>query len=149
MTIEPTDTWETRDLPLLRTIVAMRDAEPGHPITSHALAEAAAVTPDQARSALQNLGAEFVILKDASSMAQWDVFVIGVTAEGLRAAGAWPSPETAADRLLAAIDEQISVLPEGSPRSSKLKAARDGLLGAGRDVLVSVAAAVLTGRIPV
>jgi hypothetical protein len=42
----------------------------------------------------------------------------------------------------------IDATADGSPKQSRLKAARDGLLAAGRDVIVDVAGAAITGRLP-
>jgi hypothetical protein len=145
----PQDVWQSRDLIVLRAIVTKRDERPGHPITSHDLARDLGMGVDHVLAAVQNLATSHIEIAEQSSLTSWDAFVTGVTESGLRAAGAWPSPEAAADRLIAALNDKIDGLPEDSPKQNRLKSVRDGLLGAGRDVLVEVAGAVLTGRIPV
>jgi len=72
----------------------------------------------------------------------------GVTEPGLREVGMWSSPAAVADRLIAALEALIDNTAEGSPKQSRLRAARDGLLGAGRDIMVEIAGAAITGRLP-
>lgn len=75
--------------------------------------------------------------------------VRGVTSDGLRAVGRWPSAEQGVERLLDALDELIEHLPEGSPKQTKLKALRDDAGEVGKGVLTQVVSAVLTGAISV
>ena len=98
--------------------------------------------------ALQHLGEQHLTVRDMSTYDGPDCYVDGITAEGLRAAGQWPSPEAAVDRFIAAIDEQINNTAEGTPRLSRLRTLRESVTGIGREVLVEVMGAVVTGRIP-
>jgi hypothetical protein len=72
--------------------------------------------------------------------------ILNVSASAYRATGAWPSPETAADRLIAALEERIANATNDEERT-RWQRIRDGFLGAGRDVIVDVAAAMLGGQL--
>jgi hypothetical protein len=69
-----------------------------------------------------------------------------VSAEAYRAVGAWPSPDTAADRLLAALQAAVDNAPEGEAKN-RARRILDGFRAAGRDFLVDVASGVVTGQI--
>lgn len=141
------DVWATRDYPVLIAAAQLLDAD-GLPHTSDEIAEVAGIERAAVVRALVNLGHGFLEVRSESSINEEDCFVTGITAEGLRAAGQWPSPETAADRLISALDEQIDNTVEGTPKASRLHTLRDNITSVGRDVLVEVMGGVLTGRIP-
>lgn len=141
------DLWSTRDYPVL-VAAARRFREQSRPLMSHELVEATGLEHHEVVAALSNLGHRHLDVRDASSEGARDNYVVGIMPAGLEAVGQWPSPDTAADRLVAALDALIDTTAEGSPKQSRLKAARDGLLAAGRDVLVDVAGAAITGRLP-
>ena len=73
--------------------------------------------------------------------------VTGVTAEARRAVGRWPSHETMAARLLAALEAAVEQ-EEDPVRKGRLRAAAEAVAGIGRDVLVSVLSAAATGALP-
>lgn len=97
---------------------------------------------------LTNLGHRHLNVVDMSTSDGMDKYAQGVRPAGLEAVGQWPSAEAAADRLTAALAAMVDATPEGSPKRVRLTALRDGLVRAGRDVLVEVAASVITGRLP-
>lgn len=141
------DLWGTRDYPVL--IAAARMLNEGERVLpSNRIAEAANVEPASAVRALLNLSNGYLEVRDASTLDGQDCYVTGITAEGLRAAGQWPSADTAVERLLAALDQQIDNATEGSPKANRLRLLRDNLASVGRDVLVEVMGGVLSGRIP-
>jgi hypothetical protein len=69
-----------------------------------------------------------------------------LTSQGRREVGQWPSPDAAADRLLAALDAAIEKSPEGDQKG-RLQRAREALGGMTRDLLVDVAGSVVRGEI--
>lgn len=141
------DLWVSRDLPvLLAAAELLEGARP--PITSNAVAARAGVELAATVRALLHLGHEHLEIRESSTYDGLDCYVLGITAEGLRASGQWPSAEAAVDRLFAALDEQIDNTVEDTPKASRLRAIREGIAGVGRDVLVDVMGAVITGRIP-
>jgi len=142
------DIWTTRDLPVLVAAVRLLDEQPGLPRQAGEIAELTGLPEGDVQKALHNLATDYLDVADWGSLAGHDFVAVGFTSNALRATGAWPSPELAADRLLAALGAAIDNATEGSPKQSRLKAIRDGFVAAGRDITVEVAAAVLTGRIP-
>lgn len=141
------DLWASRDFPVLVAVARLLD-ETGRPVTSYEVASEVQIEQPTAVRALTNLAHGFLEVRSENSVSDNDCYVVGITADGLRAAGQWPSPEAAVDRLIAALDAQIDVAPEGSPKASKLRALRDGVVGVSRDLLVEVMGAVITGRLP-
>jgi len=141
------DLWSARDYPVL-VAVARRLREAPRPLMSHELAEVTGLHHQEVVGALTNLGHRHLDVRDASSEGVRDNYVVGIMPAGLEAVGQWPSPDAAADRLVAALNAMIDATADGSPKQSRLKAARDGLLAAGRDVIVDVAGAAITGRLP-
>jgi hypothetical protein len=93
------------------------------------------------------------VLKDAGFVDGIDTDQTGVilftklTAAGRREVGLWPSPDSAADRLLPAIEAAIARTPAGDDRT-RLERARDAFLGMAREIVVGVATNVITGQIP-
>jgi hypothetical protein len=87
------------------------------------------------------------ILKDAGYLDAYHAgafsgFVGGVTERTRRELGSWPSPESIVDRLAQAFLEAAE--QESEPeRESKLRAAAEGLGGAGRAVAVDLFSAFL------
>lgn len=144
------DVWSSRDLPVLIAAARLLNEHPGRRVDRSALEAATGRDTDDVDRALVNLNVRYldVNLMMASGGVIVRAQVRSITEAGLRTVGQWPSPEVAADRLLAALDELIARTADGSPKQSKLKAARESLLAAGRDVLVGVAGAAITGRLP-
>lgn len=126
------DVWTTRDLPVLAATARLLDEKPGHPRQANKVEAATGIAEADVKRAFVNLSREHLDVADWGGMTSKDYAVTGITADGLRAAGQWPSPEVAADRLVAALNELIDNTTEGSPKQSRLKAARDSLLGVGR-----------------
>lgn len=142
------DTWTARDLPVLRVAARFYD-EQGPVMGSREFEEATGLPREDVIRALRALDGEFV---DAGFMrgdnAIYGYVVRSVTPSGLRAVGQWPSADVAADRLLEALTSLIDETPAGSPKAGKLRAIRDSLTGIGRDVLVEIAGAAISGRLP-
>lgn len=150
MTMTPnTDTWTSRDLPVLAAAAALLDLD-GQIYNESELESAVGLPRQEVIRALKVLNGPYLDVDLFGDMGRKVLRynVRGITADGLRAVGQWPSPDIAADRMIQAIDSLIEGSAEGSPKSGKLKAARDALLGIGRDVFVDIAGAAITGRIP-
>lgn len=140
------DQWYSRDLLVLRDI-----------------AQALAVVPTARVDVLDladRLGLDVVTVSAITGTLRDAGFIDGIevgelpglaavthlTPAGRREVGLWPSPETAADRLMAALEQAIERAPDGEQKT-RLQKIRDGFLSAGREFLVDVASGVLTGQI--
>lgn len=144
------DVWTTRDLPVLRAAAELIDERAGRATDYRMIAERAGLEPDDVARAVVNLDQRYISAKLQRALGGQIVLasVLAITAQGLEATGRWPTPETAVDRLLASLDVEIDEAPEGSAKSSRLKAMRDAAGAVGRDVLVRVMTSAITGQIP-
>jgi hypothetical protein len=122
------DTWYARDFLVLREVA--RRAEAGESLLRDDIAEALGMEArvvGKARSRLKEDG-----LLDGREGAGEEVLLFGdLTGKGRRAVGQWPSPDIAADRLLAALESTIVRAPEGEQKT-RLQKIRDGFASAGR-----------------
>ncbi|MBD8585967.1 hypothetical protein IFT90_15535 [Frigoribacterium sp. CFBP 8766] len=140
------DVWAARDYPVLMAVAKMLEEQ--DVLQSQEIATSSGQSQREVVLALTNLGHRHLVVKDASGFNERDNYVVGIRPEGLEAVGQWPSSDVAADRLIAALDALVDTSPIDSPKQNRLVAIRDGFATAGRDVLVDVAAAVISGRIP-
>lgn len=70
-----------------------------------------------------------------------------VSAEARQLVGLWPTPETALDRMIAALDA-IAEHTDDEDTRTRARKVIDGLTGAGRQIGIAAATAVVTGHIP-
>ena len=69
----------------------------------------------------------------------YPMHITGVTERGLRAVGAWPSPDSVVDALLDQLEKQANDIAVSQPEKSKRLTDAVGFLATGaRDVLVGV-----------
>lgn len=137
------DTWYARDFLILREVA--RRIEAGESLQTSDIAETLGIDPRVAGKAGSRLK-EDGFVKGGEAMGRGVIRFIDVTARGRREVGQWPSPDTAADRLMAALEQAIDRAPEGEQKT-RLQKIRDGFLGAGRDLIVDIASGVITGQI--
>lgn len=138
------DTWTWRDLPFLEAAVNGVDRRPGFGRNIHEIAAEIGISETDANAAAAALSDAGLISTrtDAETM---DVHAVSGQARQL--VGSWPSEQTFADRLVATIDAMAEHATTDDERT-RLGRLRDALSSAGRDLLVSVAASVISGQIP-
>lgn len=139
---EVPDTWTSRDLPVLRAIVAefeTRGASGSE--TVGAVTGLDRVTLRRSVKALSGAGYMSVHLSGDGRFT-----VLNIAAEARRQVGAWPSADSLVDRLLAEVERRLAAASTPDERS-RLEKMRDGLASAGREVLVGVATAALGGAV--
>jgi DNA-binding IclR family transcriptional regulator len=137
------DTWGPRALPVLISIVTRFDQQGA--VGTEGVAEDTGLDLQTVYLACQALRDDGLIAFPDQG-AEWDVWITNVSGGARRVTGAWPTPDTLVDRLLSALEERITHATSDSERT-RLQKARDGLLDAGRDILVSAAAAALGGAV--
>ena len=96
------DTWESRDLPVLRAAVELYDQTGRNPGAAE-LEAACGFDKDTVQRALRALNREPFF---EEGMTDWSGTIQAVgppTSAALRVAGQWPSPEVQLDRLIAAL----------------------------------------------
>ncbi|MDQ1628263.1 MAG: hypothetical protein QOI54_2007 [Actinomycetota bacterium] len=141
-----TSVWETRDLPVLKAIVDFED-ETGQYARLDTLAQRTGHDDALLQAALRALNNEqprLISVIDVSSMS--GKFFMGAgdaTGEARRRVGQWPTRESLADRIIAALEDAAENAPTEEERSGARKFL-DGAKGVGKGVLTSVLVKVLT-----
>lgn len=139
--------FRSRDLPVLDAIVRYFDEsdDPFEPYIPNVdtFAKITGMDPGQVGRAVRALSPRFIETVDATRDDLLDVSIMGVTDEARWAVGQWPTPETVADRIVAALLEAADREPDERKRT-KLRAAAETLGSLGRDLLINVAANVAT-----
>jgi hypothetical protein len=137
------DTWHRRERPFLLEAARRLEATPRDPIWGHEIAHSLQMTDTDAAACLARLGAAgYVELLNVDQF----VGITNISEDAAREVGLWPTADVAADRLIAALEAAIKRTDEPEQKT-RLQKIRDGFAGAGRDVAVSIAGAVITGQI--
>lgn len=132
-------TWETRELPLLAAAVEWFDDPDANIMNMPDIIERSGLSEDDVKRALRRLDSATPPYFEGVETAEfiYPVALSRVTERALREVGAWPTPESLADRIVSelnrAADEEDD--PEKQGRIRRLAA---WFGGAGRDVLVEV-----------
>lgn len=141
------DTWFARDLPVLDAAVHLIDAQPFAYPSAHELVDRTGLDLAQVLTALRALeqaglvGVTFAMGGGGSS------HVDEVSGPARQLVGAWPSPESIAERLVAELEHRAETAYSEEERG-KWRRLLDSLFGVGRDVVVEVAAAAITRQVP-
>ncbi|MBM7804967.1 DNA-binding GntR family transcriptional regulator [Geodermatophilus bullaregiensis] len=140
------DAWFSRDLPVLVEAVRHFDTST-QALTASSIAERMGWDVETVRASVRALARGGYVVEQRASMSSLPGGSIKqVSAEAYREAGAWPTAEAVADRLLAALQKAVDQAPEGEAKG-KARRALDAFLAAGRDFAVDVASGVATGAI--
>jgi hypothetical protein len=151
MTTPLPDTWASTDLPVLGAAIELCLEAPGQLLRFHELVDRLSLPYETVRAAMLRLdSASPSYLKVVT---EWgdddglDIVLFGQPAErGLRAVGAWPTPESALDRLIEAMEARAEQTGSEEERSK----ARDVVAwfgNAGRDFMINAIAGVVSGSI--
>lgn len=143
------ETWATRDLPVLDTIVTLLD-EPGATfLLGMSVVERCGMDSGEVESAVRALSGEYVILgrqlaaEGGIGMQQ----IEGVTAKARQVVGQWPTAESLIDQLVAGLGQAAEHEPDPEQRS-KLRSIASGLSGAARVIAIDIAQKMLEHQIP-
>jgi Mn-dependent DtxR family transcriptional regulator len=137
------DTWYSRDFLVLHEVA--RRVEADESLQASDIAEALGMDPKIVGKAGTRLKEDGYLI-GAEAMGHGVIRFFDVTAKGRREVGMWPSPDVAADRLLAALQAAVANAPTEEAKG-KARRALDAVTSAGRDFLVDVASGVVTGQI--
>lgn len=139
-------TWENRDLPVLDAVVTIADEGDGFAYAEQ-IQERTGLDDETVQRALFALGHEQPPYFEPTVTADLDGRRIGwltnVTGSARRAVGAWPTPESLAERIVQALQGAADNEPDEQKRGKLLRAA-EGVGGVGRGVLTEVIASVIT-----
>lgn len=138
------DTWTNRDLPVLEAIVQMSEADAAGFIDPAQIAQLCGLAESETQSALRALNGEVPpFVTDMRTSASGHIFLVGApTGQARRAVGAWPTPESLADRLVRALDEAADREPD-EERKGFLRKTASYLGNAGRDLAVEIGATAI------
>jgi hypothetical protein len=145
LTMSVIDSWSAYEYPLLVAIAKRAEQSDGYmQLLSDEILEEV-VQPDaedryKFERALVRLGQTgYIKVINVMWGKPYPMHLTGITERGLRAVGAWPSPDSVVDTLLRRLEEQANNMAVSQPeKSKKLKEVVGFLAGAGREVLVNV-----------
>jgi hypothetical protein len=141
-----TDTWHNRDLPVLREVVRLYDRGIGRVVRVSAIEAALDLDEDDIQRALNALAMDALIDTEGSMQKKY-LTVSRVSGEARRKAGAWPTEQTALDRIIAAL-EAIAENTDDPEEKSKAQKFAAWLRTGATTVGLSVASAAIGGQIP-
>lgn len=128
---------------MLRAIVDIYEVT-GSPMGPDAIESATGFEADTVQAALRALGSEDppFVTKLERVMTGDIIFIGAPTGHARRAVGAWPTPESIADRLVSALDEAAEREPDPE-RKGWLRKTAAYLGSAGRDLAVEIGATAI------
>ena len=133
------DTWTNRDLPVLRAIVDLFEEEEDEGgIQPWEIQQRTGFDEYTVRKALRALNRR-PYFEDSQVIGSGEIWMVGPpTAEALRVAGQWPSPEAQLERLIAAFEAVAA--DESRPEEERSRAKQVGLWLAGALSQVAIGA---------
>ncbi|MCW2792874.1 MAG: hypothetical protein JWO76_1972 [Nocardioides sp.] len=144
------DSWASQDLPFLVELEAQLQLSPRTPISARDVGNALSWTDIDLIRSLHNLRRGGYIRdqgRPRRAGAGPLITPLDVTEKALYAVGRWPTPETALNRMITAL-EAIAENTDDEDTRTRARKVLNGLTGAGRAIGISVAAAAITGQIP-
>lgn len=134
------ETWTGRDLPVLKAVVELFEANSSGRTPVSAVQQATGFDAGTVEKALKVLHTQPYV-KGGMKKKMPGGFVYATTgaptAEGLRAAGAWPTPESQLERLLAALTSAAEDETRPEEERSKLKQLALGFRGAAYQIALN------------
>lgn len=141
------DTWFARDLPVLDAAVRLFDAQPfAHP-SAEELVGKTSLELAQVLTALRALEQAGLVVVTFAMGGGRSSHIDQISGAARQLVGAWPSPESIAERLVAELEHRAETAASEAERG-KWRRLLDSVLGVGRDVVVEVAAAAITRQVP-
>lgn len=140
--------WHDRDLPFLVELVRLLDVDPtGRVATQDVVNSLGWETDDGLRARKDLLRDGLAVTPPAPSRGGPEWLPLEVTGEALRLASVWPTPESALDQMIAAL-EQIAEHTEDEDTRTKTRKAIDAFSGGSKHVALAAITSVVTGQMP-
>ncbi len=132
-------------MPVLKAAVEWFDDPDSNIMNMPDIVELSGLAEDDVKRALRRISSAFPPYIDGVETAEaaYPIAISSVTERAIRAAGAWPTPETLADRIVAAL-EDTAANGESEVERTRAQKILDGAKGVGKGVLTSVLVKVLT-----
>lgn len=118
------DTWESRDLPVLKAAVDLYE-QSGRRLRASAIENVTGLDKDTVQRALRALYRQPYFEEATGSFGGEIIFVGEPTGEALRVAGQWPSPEMQLQRLIEAFEAVAA--DDSRPEEERSRAKQVGL----------------------
>ncbi len=137
-------TWETYDVPVLEAAITYAEehgAPPG--ATGAQIAEMTGLPVEDVGRALTRLEGEYVKVQKPAGPGPSRWRADGIYADGRRVVGQWPTPETSAERLVAALNQAADAEPD-PVQKGKLRRAADAVGSISGQVLAGVVTTYIT-----
>lgn len=148
MTEQPNDdTWNDRDLPVLRCAVDVLD----QPLAVHVGVDKIADTTGLTREDVVRAGRNLTragLVTTTGAMGAPVLFFTDFSDEALRLTGRWPTPETALDRMLAALQTIANNNDIDDDTRQQARGFRTWLKTSATTIGLGVATAAITGQLP-
>ena len=141
----PPDRWAAQDHAVL-VEATRRIEERGHMVAIAEVAHALQLDIEDVMRSARNLNRGGYV----TVIGGWGGAVThfqDVTEKALRETGLWPTPESALDRMIAAL-EAIADHTDDEDTRTRARKILDGMTGAGRHIGLAAAIAVVTGQLP-
>lgn len=142
MTEQLPDVWANRDFVVLRELCRRFD-ERRQFIDLDTIAEATGLNTNDVERAARNLERDGLVTIGSGL----GILFSDVSADAFRLVGLWPTPETALDRMITAL-EQLAERGETEDDRSRARKILDNLRGASTQVAIGVATAAINGQLP-
>ncbi|MEH3129167.1 MAG: hypothetical protein PGN27_04300 [Mycolicibacterium neoaurum] len=133
------ETWESRDLPVLKAVVEIFIESGETSIDAGSIYRRTGMDKNDVQRALRALYAEpYLDEKGKMAAASGELWYVGApTGAALRVAGAWPTPEALLDRLVCALETAGADEHRDEEERSKFKRAALWLGGFGSQVAIT------------
>jgi len=116
------DTWNTRDLPVLQAVVDIYEDSGTYLTRATAIERRTGLDPDTVQRALRRLNSQPSFFEKVVEASGGQIVMVGPpTADALRVAGAWPSPEQLLQRLINALETAADDDARGPEERSKFR----------------------------
>ena len=129
------DTWNNRDLPVLKAAVDIYDRA-GRAIKPREIERECGLDEETVQRALRALNREPYFEKVTESFGGGIMLVGAPTADALRAAGQWPTPEAQLERMIAALEAAADDEGRDDAERSRFRQAILTLRGAAYQVAI-------------
>jgi len=143
----PQDRWDRIDMPVLRELSRAAETDDGVLLVDEA-ADKLGLRYRDVRGSVDILKRTGFIDVHFSHDSGGEYSFIRLSEKALRATGLWPTPESALDRMIAALEAIAANTDEDEDNRGRARKILDGVGGAGRQVGISVMAAAISGQIP-
>lgn len=139
--------WETLHFPVLKAVVDTLNADRTFTgVRANDLAASTGIEPEDIVAALRALEAGGFFEVHWTMPVSRAASVRHLTDRAQRAVGAWPSDESIADRIIAAL-EAIAENTTDEDERTRTRKILEMLAGSGRQIAVGVGTAIITGAV--